>query len=73
MSNSILNVDQIQTQSTTDVKLVTPCVINLEKFDQVMATSLTIETGKNALSVGPVTLQDGVVITIADGCTWVIV
>ena len=35
--------------------------------------SYTITAGKNAVSAGPVTINDGVIVTIPDGSTWTIV
>ena len=44
------------------------------RFDEIMigATSYTIETGYNAHSVGPVTINGGVVITISSGQRWLV-
>lgn len=41
--------------------------------DNKVNTSYTIPNGKNAMSVGPVQVTDGAVVTINDGTTWVIV
>ena len=41
--------------------------------DIVLTTSYTITTGKNAMSAGPISIADGVSITIPDGSTWTIV
>jgi hypothetical protein len=35
--------------------------------------SYTIPTGDNAMTAGPVTIQDGVTITVPDGSTWTVV
>ena len=32
----------------------------------------TINTGENALSTGPITIADGVTVTLADGATWTV-
>ena len=41
--------------------------------DQVVTTSYTITTGKNAMSAGAITVNDGVTVTIPDGSSWTIV
>lgn len=41
--------------------------------DQVITTSYTITAGKNASSAGPITISDGVVVTVPSGSSWVIV
>ena len=38
-----------------------------------MAVTQTIASGQNTMSIGPITISDGVTITIADGGNWVIV
>lgn len=40
--------------------------------DQIALTSYTIPTGKNASSVGPVSIDAGVTVTISANSTWVI-
>lgn len=40
--------------------------------DQTVTTSYTISANKNAMSTGPLTINDGVVITIPDGANWVV-
>lgn len=41
--------------------------------DTTVTASYTISTGKNAVSAGPVTVADGVTITIPDGSSWTVV
>jgi formylmethanofuran dehydrogenase subunit A len=41
--------------------------------DQTITTSYAITTGKNAMTAGPVTIANGVTVTIPDGSTWTIV
>lgn len=41
--------------------------------DQTVTTSYTIPTGKNAGTFGPITINDGVTVTIPDGDVWTIV
>jgi hypothetical protein len=41
--------------------------------DKTATTSYTITTNKNAMTVGPITISDGVTITIPDGSVWVVV
>ena len=41
--------------------------------DQVISGSYTLTSGKNAMSAGPVTINNGVVVTIPTGATWSIV
>lgn len=33
----------------------------------------TISAGKNAMTAGPVTINDGVTVTVPDGATWTVV
>jgi hypothetical protein len=40
--------------------------------DQAATTSYAIPTGKNASTVGPITINAGVTITVASGSNWVI-
>jgi hypothetical protein len=40
--------------------------------EQVVTASYTLPTGKNASSVGPVSLDAGVTVTISANSTWVI-
>ena len=41
--------------------------------DTTITASYTITTGKNAMTAGPITINDGVVVTIPDGSTWTVV
>lgn len=41
--------------------------------DKTVSVTYTITTGKNAMTAGPITIQDGVSVTIPDGSTWTIV
>lgn len=41
--------------------------------DTTVTTNYTITSGKNAVTAGPVTINDGVTVTIPDGSTWSIV
>ena len=41
--------------------------------DQVIAANYTIASTKNAMTTGPVTINNGVTVTISDGATWTIV
>ena len=41
--------------------------------DQTVTVSYTITTGKNAMSAGPITIDNGVEVTVPDNSTWVIV
>jgi hypothetical protein len=38
-----------------------------------IAENITITTGNNGLTAGPVTISDGYTVTVSDGCTWTIV
>ena len=40
--------------------------------DKTVTTSYTITTGKNAMTTGPVTINDGAVVTVPDGSIWVV-
>ncbi len=70
---SKLNVNEIEGQTTSQVKIKTPSVVNLQKMDNTITDSLTVEAGKNALSVGPISVPDGVTVTIADGSVWAVI
>lgn len=41
--------------------------------DQNITTDYTITNGKNAMTAGPITIDDGVTVTIPDGSTWTVV
>lgn len=41
--------------------------------DQVVTSNYTITAGKNAMSAGNITINDGVVVTTPDGSVWTIV
>jgi hypothetical protein len=41
--------------------------------DQTVTANYTIPTGKNAGTFGPVTINDGVTVTVPDGDVWTIV
>jgi hypothetical protein len=41
--------------------------------DSSINVDITIPTGKNAMTAGPVTINNGKVVTIPDGSTWTIV
>lgn len=43
------------------------------QFSNTIAQNVTISSNKNALSVGTVTIADGVTVTVEDGATWVVV
>ena len=38
-----------------------------------VTTDYTLTTDKNAMSAGPITIDDGITVTIPDGAVWVIV
>jgi hypothetical protein len=40
---------------------------------QTVNSNYTITTGKNAMTAGPITIADGVTVTVPDGSTWTIV
>ena len=40
---------------------------------QIITSSYSITTGTNAMSAGPITINDGVTISIPDGSVWTIV
>lgn len=40
---------------------------------QTVNTSYTITTNKNAMSAGPITIADGVTVTVPDGSAWTVV
>jgi hypothetical protein len=40
--------------------------------DQTVTSNYTIPASKNAMSTGPITIADGVTVTISDGARWVV-
>lgn len=40
--------------------------------DVAISSNYTLPSGKNAMTAGPVTVNDGVVIEIPDGSTWTV-
>ena len=41
--------------------------------NQVVTTSYSIPTGKNAMTAGPISINNGITVTIPDGSTWTVV
>lgn len=41
--------------------------------DQVVTTNYTVTVGKNAMSAGPITINDGVTLTVPNGSTYTVV
>jgi hypothetical protein len=41
--------------------------------DTLVTTDYTITTGKNAMTAGPVTIDDGVTVTVPSGSVWTVV
>ena len=41
--------------------------------DQAVTTNYTVPTGKNAMSAGPITINNGVTVTVSAGSVWTIV
>lgn len=41
--------------------------------DQTVTTNYTITNGKNAMSAGPITIANGITVTVGDGEVWTIV
>lgn len=41
--------------------------------DQIVTTSYTITTNKNAMTAGPITINAGVIVTVPAGSTWTVV
>lgn len=71
-----------------DVRSVEPTETNLATWFRVAASGsdgmfkqngqlidadFTLVTGKNASTVGPVTINDGVTVTVEDGANWVVI
>lgn len=40
---------------------------------QTIAENLTVASGTNAMSAGPISIADGFEVTVSDGCTWTVV
>lgn len=45
----------------------------IQENETTINSSYTITSGKNAFSAGPITIADGVEVTIPDGSEWTIV
>jgi hypothetical protein len=41
--------------------------------DMIVTTDYTLTSNKNAMSAGPVTVADGVTVTVPTGATWTVV
>jgi hypothetical protein len=41
--------------------------------DQVVTTNYTITNGKNAMTAGPITINNGITVTVPNGSTWTVV
>jgi hypothetical protein len=48
-------------------------VNNFIEYSATIATNYTITTGRNAMTAGPVTINNGVTVTVPSGSTWTIV
>jgi hypothetical protein len=44
-----------------------------QENDQTVTASYTLPEGRNAMTVGPVTVNNGVTVTIPSGSVWVII
>lgn len=40
---------------------------------QIITSNYTISAGSNAMSAGPITIADGVTVTVLDGSIWTVV
>lgn len=69
--NSLTGVDKVQKNVMVASGGGTDYVFHLN--DVTIANSYTIPTNKNALTAGPITILDNVVITVPDGSAWTIV
>ena len=41
--------------------------------DTTITANYTVPSGQNAMTAGPVTVNDGIVVTVSDGSTWTVV
>lgn len=80
IANSAVTTSKIATSAITTARLANaavtqdklspaPVILNLN----AITTNYTIPTGYNGMSAGPITVADGVTVTIADGSSWSIV
>jgi len=46
---------------------------NYQTNQSTISVTQTIATGQNTMSAGPITISDGITVTLADGANWVIV
>lgn len=57
---------QLQQLQGADLANTGPMQVN----PQAISADLTLPAGFNALSAGPITINDGVTVTLADNTTW---
>lgn len=57
------------TSGNGDVSANIPFFVN----PTTIVANYTIPTGKNVMTAGPVTIADGITVTVADGSEWTIV
>jgi hypothetical protein len=71
------NTLSIQTDAGTTLVDFKPNVVSLNgvfwENNQTVSTSYTIAANKNAISAGPITIADGITVTVPDGSEWAIV
>lgn len=58
--------------TASDNVAFTPDTVIIENFQTIRA-NYSITTGSNAMSAGPITIADGVIVTIPSGSDWTIV
>lgn len=75
ISTEVDDVVEVISYTTFNAATVTSVAVQgaFWENDTSINASYTITAGKNAGTFGPVTIQDGVVITIPSGSTWTIV
>jgi len=75
-SQSTMNSDLVTANSITSGNITASKITNSGQFyynSRTISANVTIATTENAMSVGPITIADGVEVVIADGGEWSIV
>jgi len=70
LANGVASLQEASTGGGNVSTVASGCVY---ENSQTITADYTVTTGMNAMSAGPITISDGVVVTIPDGSAWAIV
>lgn len=70
---SLVASSGMEYNTTVELRALAPVSGIFYENNQVIASNYTLAVGKNAMTAGPITINDGVTITISDGSSWTIV